>query len=208
EQLQADRCGDVVVRLSSGPDSGAEILVDIPSGPGAPEVAAGDEVVLIHTPDSVSEQQYHIIDHDRSSALWALVIAFALAVVAFGRWKGLRSLFSLATTFAVVLLFVVPAILDGRSPMPVAVVGSAAIMLVSLYLSHGWNRTSTVAVLGTLASLVLTGVLAQGAVHLARLNGVLDEDTTSLAMQYPIDMSGLLLAGILIGALGVIDDVT
>ncbi|WP_211228422.1 YibE/F family protein [Glycomyces tenuis] len=208
EQLQAERCGEVLVRLTSGPDADAEILVDIPAGPGAAEVAAGDDVVLIHTPDSVSEQQYHIIDHERSSALWALVIAFALAVVAFGRWKGLRSLVSLGLTFAVVLLFVVPAILDGRSPMPVAVVGSAAIMLVSLYLSHGWNRTSTVAVLGTLASLVLTGVLAQGAVHLAQLNGVLDEETTSLAMQYPIDMSGLLLAGILIGALGVIDDVT
>ncbi len=208
EQLQADRCGDVVVRLSSGPDSGAEILVDIPAGPGAVAVEAGQEVVLIHTPDSVSEQQYHIVDHDRSSALWALVIAFALAVVAFGRWKGLRSLASLGLTFAVVLLFVVPAVLDGRSPMAVAIVGSAAIMLVSLYLAHGWNRTTTVAVLGTLASLVLTGVLAQAAVHLARLNGVLDEETTSLAMQYPIDMSGLLLAGILIGSLGVIDDIT
>src|SRR5690606_7207293 len=183
EQLQADRCGDVVVRLSSGPDSGAEILVDIPAGPGAVAVEAGQEVVLIHTPDSVSEQQYHIVDHDRSSALWALVIAFALAVVAFGRWKGLRSLASLGLTFAVVLLFVVPAVLDGRSPMAVAIVGSAAIMLVSLYLAHGWNRTTTVAVLGTLASLVLTGVLAQAAVHLARLNGVLDEETTSLAMQ-------------------------
>ncbi|HEU5127854.1 MAG TPA: YibE/F family protein [Glycomyces sp.] len=208
EQLQADRCGDVVVRLDSGPDAGAEILVDIPAGPGAVEVEAGQDVVLIYTPDSVSEQQYHIIDHERSSALWALVIAFALAVVAFGRWKGLRSLVSLGLTFAVVLLFVVPAVLDGRSPMAVAIVGSAAIMLVSLYLAHGWNRTTTVAVLGTLASLVLTGVLAQGAVHLAHLNGVLDEETTSLAMQYPIDMSGLLLAGILIGALGVIDDVT
>ncbi len=208
EQLQADRCGDVLVRLRSGPDAGTEALVDIPAGPGAVEVEAGQDVVLIYTPDSVSEQRYHIIDHERSSALWALVIAFAFAVVAFGRWKGLRSLVSLGMTFAVVLLFIVPAILDGRSPMPVAVIGAAAIMLVSLYVSHGWNRTSTVAVLGTLASLVLTGALAGGAVHLAHLNGVLDEETASLAMQYPIDMSGLLLAGILIGALGVIDDVT
>ncbi|THV43647.1 YibE/F family protein [Glycomyces buryatensis] len=208
EQLQADVCGDVLVRLTSGDQAGEEILVDIPSGPGAPEVAAGDEVILIYTPDSVSGLQYSIIDHDRSSALWALVIAFALAVVAFGRWKGARSLVSLGLTFAIVLLFVVPAILDGSSPMLVAIVGSAAIMLLSLYISHGWNRTTTVAVLGTLASLVLTGILAGGAVNLAQLTGVLDEETTTLAMQYPIDMSGLLLAGILIGALGVIDDVT
>ncbi len=81
-------------------------------------------------------------------------------------------------------------------------------MLVSLYLGHGWNRTTTVAVVGTLASLIVTVLLAEAAVRLTKLNGVLDENTTNLALQYPIDMSGLLLAGILIGALGVIDDVT
>ncbi|WP_218125080.1 YibE/F family protein [Glycomyces harbinensis] len=208
EQLQATVCGDVVVRLTSGEFSGEEVIVDVPSGPGAPVVDPGDGVILIYTPDSVSGQQFHIIDHDRANALWALVIAFALAVIAFGRWKGLRSLFSLAATFAVVLLFMVPAILDGSSPILVATVGSAAIMLVSLYLSHGWNRTTTVAVVGTLASLVITVLLAEAAVRVAMLNGVLDENTTNLALQYPIDMSGLLLAGILIGALGVIDDVT
>ncbi|MEU5154858.1 YibE/F family protein [Glycomyces sp. NPDC021274] len=208
EQLQATVCGDVVVRLLTGEHADEETVVDIPSGPGAPVVEAGDDVILLHTPDSVSGQQYHIIDHDRSSALWALVIAFALAVVAFGRWKGLRSLVSLGITFAVVLLFMVPAVLDGSSPILVAVVGSAAIMLVSLYLGHGWNRTTTVAVVGTLASLVVTVLLAEAAVNLTKLNGVLDENTTNLALQYPIDMSGLLLAGILIGALGVIDDVT
>ncbi|WP_112141226.1 YibE/F family protein [Glycomyces dulcitolivorans] len=201
-------CGDVVVRLTSGDQTGEEVVVDIPSGPGAPEVAAGDDVILIYTPDAVSGQQFHIIDHDRAGALWALVIAFALAVVAFGRWKGLRSLVSLGLTFAVVLLFMVPAVLDGSSPVMVAIVGAAAIMLLSLYLSHGWNRTTTVAVLGTLASLVLTVLLAEAAVQVAELNGVLDENTTNLALQYPIDMSGLLLAGILIGSLGVIDDVT
>lgn len=208
EQLQATVCGDVLVRLTSGDQSGEETVVDIPTGPGAPVVAAGDDVILIYTPDSVSGQQFHIIDHDRASALWAVAIAFALAVVAFGRWKGLRSLASLAVTFAVVLLFMVPAVLDGSPPILVAVVGSAAIMLVSLYTAHGWNRTTTVAVMGTLASLVFTVLIAEAAVRLTKLNGVLDETTTNLALQYPIDMSGLLLAGILIGALGVIDDVT
>ncbi|WP_205326171.1 YibE/F family protein [Glycomyces sp. YM15] len=208
EQLRVTVCGDVVVQLLTGEHAGEEAIVDIPSGPGAPVVAAGDDVILLYTPDSVSGQQYHIIDHDRSSALWALVIAFALAIVAFGRWKGVRSLVSLGITFAVVLLFMVPAVLDGSSPILVAVVGSSAIMLVSLYLSHGWNRTTTVAVVGTLASLIVTVLLAEAAVNLTKLNGVNDENTTNLALQYPIDMSGLLLAGILIGALGVIDDVT
>jgi uncharacterized membrane protein len=207
-ELQAARCGDVLVRLTSGPDEGRQVLVDIPSGPGAPDIAAGQEVVLIYLPDSMSGQIYHIIDHERSGALWALAIAFVLAVIAFGRWKGFRSLLGLGVTFTVVLLFIVPAILDGRPPLLVAIVGASAIMLVSLYLTHGWNRTTTVAVMGTLAALVLTGFLAGAAVNLAHLTGVVDEDTTLLSMHYGIDMSGLLLAGILIGSLGVIDDVT
>ena len=208
EHLRATRCGEVVVSLRSGPDEGEEVIVDIPSGPGAADPESGREVVLIHTPDSVSGQEYHIVDHERTSALWTLAIAFVLAVIAFGRWKGVRSILSLAVSFGVLLLFIVPAILDGSPPLLVAIVGSAVIMLVSLYLSHGWNRTTTVAVIGTLAALVLTGVLAGAAVNLAFLSGVLDEETSSLAYQFPIDMSGLLLAGILIGALGVIDDVT
>ena len=85
----------------------------------------------------------------------------ALAVIAFGRWRGLTALAGLAVTFGVLLFFIVPAILDGRSPMLVAVVGSAAIMLTVLYLTHGLTITTTIAVAGTLASLIITTVLAE-----------------------------------------------
>jgi uncharacterized membrane protein len=181
---------------------------DIPFGPGAPKVSAGDRVTLIYTPDSPAGQQYQIIDHQRGRQLWFLLIAFALAVTAFGRWRGLAALAGLAVTFGVLLLFIVPAILDGRSPLLVAVVGSAAIMLSVLYLTHGFTVPTTVAVLGTLASLALTGALSAivtGALH---LTGVASEEDNFLSIaNQNVNMQGLLLAGILIGSLGVLDDI-
>ena len=108
----------------------------------------------------------------------------------------------------VLLWFIVPAILAGEPPLLVAIVGAAAIMLVVLYLTHGPGTSTSVAVAGTLISLTLTGILSWVAVTATHLTGVADEDAGYLNMTTPIDMRGLLLAGILIGSLGVLDDVT
>jgi uncharacterized membrane protein len=201
-------CGKVVLRLTDGPDAAKEVVTDIPNGPGAPTVHTGDQVVVIHTPDALSGGPYQIIDHQRGTRLVLLVLAFALAVIAFGRWRGLSALAGLGVTFAVLLLFVVPAILDGRPPLLVAIVGSAAIMLVVLYLTHGFTAPTTMAVLGTLASLTLTGLLSAAATTAMQLTGVGSEEATYLtSMLGDVNMQGLLLAGILIGSLGVLDDV-
>ncbi|CAM3486765.1 YibE/F family protein [Stackebrandtia soli] len=200
-----DRCGIAEVEL----DDGATVTTSLPTGSGAPVVDTGDAVVLMHLPDSMAgEYSYHIVDHDRSTQLWVLFVAFAAAVIAFGRLRGVTALIGLAVTFAILLLFIVPAILDGRQPLLVAIVGSAAIMLAVLYLTHGFSTSTTIAVLGVLASLVLTGVLSALAVNLAHLTGIADEDTTYLSMNLGVNMQGLLLAGILIGSLGVLDDVS
>jgi hypothetical protein len=201
------QCGTVTVRMSDGPDKGKEILTDIPAGPGAPTLHADDAVVLIYTPDAVSGQPYQIVDHQRSAQLWALALAFAWAVIAFGRWRGVTALAGLAVTFAILLLFIVPAILAGQPPLLVAIVGSAAIMLSVLYLTHGFNTTTTVAVLGTLTSLVLTGLLATVATSAAKLSGISSEQASFLSLSSNVNMQGLLLAAILIGSLGVLDDV-
>ncbi|HEX6076728.1 MAG TPA: YibE/F family protein [Micromonosporaceae bacterium] len=203
------QCGTVRVTLTSGADRGEQIETDIPSGPGAPTVQAGDAVKLIYTPDAIGGTAYQIQDHQRDLPLWLLGGLFAVAVIAFGRWRGITSLVGLAVTFAVLLLFIVPAILEGQQPLLVAIVGSAVIMLTVLYLTHGFNISTSVAVVGTLVSLVLTGMMAALATSATRLTGVASEETAYLNVVYgQVDMRGLLLAGILIGCLGVLDDVT
>jgi uncharacterized membrane protein len=108
----------------------------------------------------------------------------------------------------VLLLFIVPSILDGHSPLLVAIAGSAAIMLSVLYLTHGFTVPTSVAVLGTLTSLTLTGGLSALATAALHLTGVASEEDNFLAIaNQDVNMRGLLLAGILIGSLGVLDDV-
>lgn len=167
----------------------------------------GDDVVLIET-DTPDGTVYAIVDHQRSRELWILAGAFALAVIAFGRWRGVAALGGLAVTFALLVFFVVPAILAGEPPLLVAIVGSSAIMLTVLYLTHGFALSTTVAVLGTLASLTLTGLLSAASVAALHLTGITDDISNAVGMTNSVNMEGLLLAGIVIGSLGVLDDVT
>lgn len=196
-------CGTATVQLADG----SSFVVDLPIGPGVPVVAEGDDVVLMSStsPDS---DEFVIVDHQRENGLWVLAIAFCLALIAFGRWRGLTALVGLAVTFSVLLLFVVPAILAGESPLLIAIVASAAIMLAVLYATHGFALSTTVAVAGTLVSFMLTGLLATLAVTGLHLTGVTDDDALMVQTTHHVDMAGLLTAGIIIGSLGVLDDIT
>ncbi|WP_027659948.1 YibE/F family protein [Salinispora fenicalii] len=204
-------CGEITVRVEQGPDAGRQINTPIPAGPGAPHVALGDEIILVELTDPTdpTTSTYTIAEHQRGKPLLWLVALFAAAIVAFGRWRGLAALAGLAASFAVLLTFVLPGISAGQSPLLVAVVGAALIMFVVLYLTHGVTAQTSVAVLGTLGSLILTGLLGTLATATTRLTGYGSEEAITLSMfQTNVDLHGLLLAGIIIGSLGVLDDVT
>lgn len=205
EPLPDDVNGCGAARVEA--DDGRSLTAPLPNGVGAPEVDVGDDVVMIRssTPDG---DVYSIVDQQRATGLWGVAAAFVLALVAFGRWKGLTALAGLGVTFAVLLLFVVPAILAGESPVLVAIVGSAVIMVTVLYLTHGTGAAISVAVLGTLVSLALTGVLSALAVTALHLTGVTDDLSASVGTSGQVNTQGLLLAGIVIGTLGVLDDIT
>ncbi|MCD0448940.1 YibE/F family protein [Actinocorallia sp. API 0066] len=202
------RCGTATLKFTSGPREGQYATVALPSGPGSHVYERGDDVMVIETPGAEGIERFQLSDHDRTDPLWIIAAAFVLAVVAFGRWRGLAALAGLAITFTLLVLFLIPAILDGRPPMLAAIVCAAAIILTVLYLTHGFTPTVTIAVIGTLASLALTGLLAMAAITLAHLNGITDESSFYLDHDYAINTQGLLLASIVIGSLGVLDDVT
>ncbi len=204
-------CGTATIRLNDGPDAGQEVVVQLPTGPGAPVISVQDKVTVAQTEssDQPGVMQYDITDHDRGTSLWTLLAIFAIAAIGFGRWKGLAALVGLAVTFVILLFFVVPAILQGESPLLVAIVGASATMLIVLYLTNGFNTPTSMAVLGTLASLALTGAMAWGSTSALKLTGVTGEETFFLSTQFGnVNMLGLLLAGIIIGALGVLAEVT
>jgi uncharacterized membrane protein len=203
-------CSHVRVRVTSGPDRGDRVqLPELILGADVPGLERGDRVVLGRTEDATGRAEYYFSDFQRRTPLVWLALIFAAAVVAVGRWRGLAALIGLAITWIVLLWFVLPAILDGESPVAVALVGSGVMMLFALYLTGGFNARTTTALLGTLASLALTGVLASLFVTAAHLTGLSSEEGVYLqTVAGRVDLSGVLLAGIVIGALGALNDVT
>jgi uncharacterized membrane protein len=200
--------GSTCIKVRARPDGGEEVEFETTDPTGA--TFRADQRVRL----SILEQEgqptfYNIRDLERTRPMLVLVALFVLAVIAFGRWQGVRSLIGLACSFAVIVGFVIPAILRGSSPVPVALVGAMAIMLVSLYLSHGTGRKTTAAVVGTGLALVLTAALTAGFVAATSLTGLASEDALNASFQAGgLSLRGLLLAGIIIGGLGVLDDVT
>jgi len=202
-----DTCGTAKVDVGGG----RVVDATVPSGPGAPNLSAGDKVVLAENANAAdpADVSYSVIDRQRATQLILLLVAFAAAVIAFGRWRGVAALGGLAITFAVLLGFLVPAVQAGESPLWAAVVAAAVIMFAVLYLTHGISVQTSVAVLGTLGALILTGALGMLVTSAAHLTGFGTEDAATLATALPgVDLRGLLVAGIIIGSLGVLDDVT
>jgi len=202
-------CRQVGFELREGPDAGRTVEQEFVQTPSTPDLESGDEVMLGRDPQAPPELQYRFLDRDRSELLLWLAAGFALAVVALGRLRGLAALAGLAVSIGVLLSFVLPAVLDGRDPFAVAVVGSAAIAFLALYMAHGFSTMTTVAMLGTLGSLALTAILANTFVGLAELSGFASEE--AVVVQFGaarIDLAGIILGGVVIGALGAIDDMT
>ncbi|MBZ6082686.1 YibE/F family protein [Streptomyces olivaceus] len=207
QQANGD-CKRATIRVDTGDDKG-RTFEEIVQPDQSRQLHEGQKVVVAYEPSAPKDLQYSVTDINRRLPLALLAGIFALAVVVVGRLRGLMALVSLAISFLLLNFFILPAILQGSNPLLVAVIGSSAIMLIALYLCHGLSARTSVAVLGTLISLLLIGVLGSLFIGWAALTGNTDDNTGLIHGLYPsIDMSGLLLAGVIIGSLGVLDDVT
>ncbi|MGH3769382.1 MAG: YibE/F family protein [Pseudonocardiaceae bacterium] len=207
---QAKKCISLNVLLTNGDSPGVMIQQVLPDEPSTPRFTAGDQVVLAYTGGNPSDaESYQIQDFQRGTSMLWLVALFAAAVLLLGRWRGLASLAALGLSFLVLAVYLFPAILTGASPVIVGVLAASVIMFGVLYLTHGFSAQTSSAVLGTVLSLGLIGVLGTAFAAATHLTG-LDEDTGKLIgfLGHGIDTRGLLLAGMVIGALGVLDDVT
>ncbi|MBO1336748.1 YibE/F family protein [Streptomyces sp. VRA16 Mangrove soil] len=208
QQQAAGTCENATIRVDTGQDKG-RTFTEVVQPDSPRQLHEGQKVIVAYAPDAPENLQYSVTDVNRKIPIAILAGIFALAVVLVGRLRGVMALVALAVSFLILTFFILPAILQGSNPLVVAVIGASAIMLIALYMCHGLTARTSVAVLGTLVSLLLIGLLGSLFIGWAALTGNTDDNTGLIHGLYPdIDMSGLLLAGVIIGSLGVLDDVT
>lgn len=169
----------------------------------------GDVFYLNHITDAIDgREMYSVADPYRLPIIYFFIGLFVLSILIFGGIQGLRGLLSLVLSFFLIAYLLLPGILQGYSPVLVSMAVSAIIIIVGSYITHGFNKTTSSAVIGMIFTILITGALAYVAVYMSRLTGLSSEESVYLNFDTrgSIDLAGLLLAGILIGLLGVLYD--
>ncbi|QSH39472.1 YibE/F family protein [Candidatus Kaiserbacteria bacterium] len=152
---------------------------------------------------------YSVREVDRRIQIGFIVALFIAVIVLFGGMQGFRSLLSLAGSLLVILFILVPTLVKGYSPIPISVFVASLVLFFAVFFTHGFNKRSAVAFVGTVIAVAITGILAYFSVEITSLTGFSSDESTYLNLNTggQLDFVGLLLAGIIIGALGVLDDI-
>ena len=168
----------------------------------------GDELIVAVSVAPDGRVNAYFADYVRTPMIGWLALAFALAIIVTGKWKGVRSLLAMAFSLFVIIQYIIPHILVGEDPVRVSIIGAAILLTATLYVTYGWTLKTHASVLGMIVVLVLTGTLAWFAILLTRLAGTASEEAFFLIQMstVTINLRGLLLGGMIIGALGVLDD--
>ena len=215
---QANTCATVRFEVKGGSHKGERSSFELSGTVADPDLSPGDHIRVIRgtppppealPPGTPPPPLYSFADYDRRGPMLWLALAFVAIVLIFGRLRGGLSLIGLVVSLVIVVGWIVPAILDGRPPLLVAVIGSFAVMLATITLAHGLGPKGVAALLGTAAALGLTVALAAAFTSLASITGQSSEESLLLQVgQTSLSLEGLVRAGMVIGALGVLDDVT
>jgi uncharacterized membrane protein len=202
----------VKVHITSGKISNQDIVIDnnISQNSTQNHYKTGDDVFVSYTKLDSGSEVYYITDYIRTGSIITLLVIFVFLALIISFKKGLLALLSLVLSFAILFVIVLPRMKSGADPVAMAIIGVILIIPIIFYLSHGLNKQTTVAIIGTAIALVITGFLSNIFIALAHLTGASSDEAMFLQTigSNSYNMKGLLLAGMLIGALGVLDDIT
>lgn len=174
------------------------------------EFKVGDKLIITKTKNEKGDGIYLISDYVRRESLYFLFAIFIGLVIIIGKRKGILSLLGMVISFFIIFAFILPQISQGNNPVFITIIASFIIIPFTFYLSHGLNAKTTAAIIGTLIALIITGILANIFVEGAKLTGFTSEEAGFLeTMRRGVfNMKALLLSGIIIGVLGILDDIT
>jgi len=199
------------VNILEGPYEGIPMEIDYGRRQVRPDdylLEPGDRILVSLTKTQDNVINAYFADYVRTTPILWLTLIFAISIILISQWKGVRALVSMAFSLYIIIGYIIPQILTGNDPLRVSIVGSMMLLGVSLYLTYGWTLKTHAAVVSMVLVLLLTGALSGLFVVFAKLNGTGDENVMFLMqlMESPINLRGLLLGGMIIGALGVLDD--
>lgn len=201
-------CPRAIVRINSGEDENKKTLIMLGTGPGDPVLTNGEKIWLTRTaaPEGAT---YSFSDYQRSTSMAWWLGATILLIILVGLGRGARSMIGLGLTMAMVGYFLLPALVRGGSPIGLAVAGGGAVLFLALFIVHGVSWKTASALGGTLIALGLAALLARYAISSTAIRGLGSEDNLHILLYLPdVSVTGLMLCGFIIGALGVLNDVT
>ncbi len=203
---------ELKVLITSGEMKGESVVVPHQRilGKGERVLEPGDKIVVSINDTGTGEYFYYVVDYVRREVLYGLFGVFVVLVLLVSQKHGIRSLAGLVASFGIIFGVILPALQTGYDPILVAVGGAVLIIGVTFFLTHGFNEKTVWAALGTVAALSVTALIAQVVMNMAQLSGFGSEEAMFLQVVKSggLNMYGLFLAGVIIGALGVLDDIT
>lgn len=169
-----------------------------------------DKVMVAYLVQEEGPGIFYLAEYDRSAPIFWLFVIFVLVVLVVASWQGIGSLVGMAFSFVVLFKFILPQILNGAPPVATAIWGSLLIIPATFYASHGFQRKTTVAVVSTVITLIITGLIATFFADWGHLSGLASDEASFLKLDTAqnIDFRGLVLAGMIISILGILDDIT
>ncbi len=192
------------VKFLNGPEKDQVVIFESDF----PNIKEGQKIYINHNIHSGNDV-YTVTNIDRVNSILFFVLLFIFAIIIFGGWQGFRSVISLGFSFITIFYVLMPVLLKGYNPILSSFVIASAILFLAIFFTHGFNKESGVAYGGTMISVLLTSFLAMAAVKITNLSGFVGDESTYLNMNTggTLNFSGLLLAGIIVGVLGVLDDI-
>lgn len=193
------------VKVLDGPKKGEVLVIENDYL----ELKPGNKFYFNYLVDINGTERYGIINIDRRSSLALMVFIFIAVVVAFGGWQGVRSLLALLGSFLAIFYILMPGLLNGWNPLLASSLVAGGILFGAIFFTHGFNKESIVAYSGTMIAVFMTSLFAMFAVAITSLTGFVGDETTylNIGTDGSLDFTGLLLGAIIIGVLGVLDDI-
>ncbi len=197
---------DVEIKAISGPEKGKKVVALYEEAI-AGKLKAGDVVVVDKT--GGEQENYFIVEPYRINQLILFVLIFFAVAIYFGRRRGVFAIIGLIISILIIFYFLIPQMIAGKSPLATALIAALLITITSLFVAHGVTKRTTVAFAGTVISLGITVIVDLILVYSTKLTGNSSEEAMFLQLgDKPFDLQSVLLAGILIGVLGILDDIT